>query len=100
MSDANIENATEAVDEFVHDHPDAKAITDIVTKALEAAGFTNPAQIMAGQRPPISLAALSEQVSEAVGYNIADFLDEEEITNAVLGLIYGDDYDCLWRLLE
>jgi hypothetical protein len=46
---------------------------------------------MAGQRPPISLAALSKQVSEAVSYNIHCFVDEHAIGQAVLQTVWDDD---------
>jgi hypothetical protein len=46
---------------------------------------------MAGQRPPISLAALSKQVSDAISYNIHDFLDEHSIGQAVLQTVWDDD---------
>jgi thioredoxin-like negative regulator of GroEL len=48
---------------------------------------------MAGQCPPISLAALSKQVSDAISYNIHDFLDEHAIGQAVLQTVWNDDDD-------
>jgi hypothetical protein len=52
---------------------------------------SHPTQTMAGQRPPISLAALSKQVSDAISYNIHDFLDEHSIGQAVLQTVWDDD---------
>jgi hypothetical protein len=98
MSDDNIESNGEIVEAAVCNTVNKNAIMEAVTNSLKDAGFTNepptlsnhPTQTVAGQRPQISLAALSEQVSEVVRYNIPRFVHKLQVADAVLDTIYDD----------
>jgi hypothetical protein len=90
MVTSHLETASEIIGEAVRDEVESKWLTSKVTEVLKDAGFTNPTQTMAGQRPSISLAALSEKVSWAVGSSLQNLVDNDEIAKTVLSGCYED----------